>query len=239
MYLCTQTVQHMKIILTGATGYVGEGVMLELLRTPQVEKVLSVGRRSVKIDEYKCLTQDEKDKLEEYIVPDMMALQAGDSHFVGYDAAYFIAGITSIGTTEDVYRRISYDIPTHFADIMPFKEQMTYIYLSGAGTDPNGRQWWMPIKGATEEYIKTLGFKHAFAYRPALMRWAKGQRGTKMQRMQYAYILFYPLMYLCGLANNMTEVAHSMLACTRNGYPHSVINPRDITKLAKEEDGLV
>lgn len=222
----------MKIILTGATGYVGEGVMLELLRTPKVEKVLSVGRRSVQINRYDSLTAEEKSKLEEYIVPDMMALKAGDPHFEGYDAVYFIAGISSIGAAEDVYRRISYDIPAHFADIMPNKGKMTYIYLSGAGTDPNGKQWWMPIKGATEQYITTLGFKHAFAYRPALMRWAKGQ--IRMQKMQYAFFVFYPLMRLCGLANNMTEVALSMLACTRDGYAQFAINPRDITKLAKK-----
>ncbi len=222
----------MKIILTGATGYVGEGVMLELLRTPKVEKVLSVGRRSVQINRYDSLTAEEKSKLEEYIVPDMMALKAGDPHFEGYDAVYFIAGISSIGAAEDVYRRILYDIPAHFADIMPNKGKMTYIYLSGAGTDPNGKQWWMPIKGATEQYITTLGFKHAFAYRPALMRWAKGQ--IRMQKMQYAFFVFYPLMRLCGLANNMTEVALSMLACTRDGYAQFAINPRDITKLAKK-----
>lgn len=221
----------MKIILTGATGYVVEGVMLELLRTPQVEKVLSLGRRSVSINRYDSLTAEEKAKLEEYLVPDMMALKAGDPHFVGYDAVYFIAGISSIGASEDVYRRISYDIPAHFADIMPDKGKMTYIYLSGAGTDPNGKQWWMPIKGATENYITTLGFKHAFAYRPALMRWAKGQ--VRMQKMQYAFFVFYPLMRLCGLANNMTEVALSMLACTRDGYAQFAINPRDITRLAK------
>ena len=221
----------MKIILTGATGYVGEGVMLELLRTPQVEKVLSVGRRSVSINRYDLLTAEEKAKLEEYLVPDIMALEAGDPHFEGYDAVYFIAGISSIGASEDVYRRISYDIPAHFADIMPDKGKMTYIYLSGAGTDPNGKQWWMPIKGATENYITTLGFKHAFAYRPALMRWAKGQ--VRMQKMQYAFFVFYPLMRLCGLANNMTEVALSMLACTRDGYTQFAINPRDITRLAK------
>ena len=221
----------MKIILTGATGYVGEGVMLELLRTPQVEKVLSVGRRSVSINRYDSLTAEEKAKLEEYLVPNMMALEAGDPHFEGYDAVYFIAGISSIGASEEVYRRISYDIPAHFADIMPDKGKMTYIYLSGAGTDPNGKQWWMPIKGATENYITTLGFKHAFAYRPALMRWAKGQ--VRMQKMQYAFFVFYPLMRLCGLANNMTEVALSMLACTRDGYTQFAINPRDITRLAK------
>lgn len=221
----------MKIILTGATGYVGEGVMLELLRTPQVEKVLSVGRRSVSINRYDSLTAEEKAKLEEYLVPNMMALEAGDPHFEGYDAVYFIAGISSIGASEEVYRRISYDIPAHFADIMPDKGKMTYIYLSGAGTDPNGKQWWMPIKGATENYITTLGFKHAFAYRPALMRWAKGQ--VRMQKMQYAFFVFYPLMRLCGLANNMTEVALSMLACTRDGYTQFAINPQDITRLAK------
>ena len=205
--------------------------MLELLRTPQVEKVLSVGRRSVSINRYDSLTAEEKAKLEEYLVPNMMALEAGDPHFEGYDAVYFIAGISSIGASEEVYRRISYDIPAHFADIMPDKGKMTYFYLSGAGTDPNGKQWWMPIKGATENYITTLGFKHAFAYRPALMRWAKGQ--VRMQKMQYAFFVFYPLMRLCGLANNMTEVALSMLACTRDGYTQFAINPRDITRLAK------
>lgn len=221
----------MKIILTGATGYVGEGVMLELLRTPQVEKVLSVGRRSVEINRYDSLTAEQKAKLEEYLVPDMMTLKTGDPRFEGYDAVFFIAGISSIGASRELYQRISYDIPAHFADIMPAKGQMTYIYLSGAGTDPNGKQWWMPIKGATENYIRTLGFKHAFAYRPALMRWAKGQ--IRMQKMQYAFFAFYPLMRLFGLANSMTEVALSMLACTRDGYSRFAINPRDITKLTK------
>lgn len=223
----------MKIILTGATGYVGEGVLLELLRSEQVEKVLSVSRRSVEIDKYDCLTVQQKNKLEEYIVKDFMALQPNDAHFIGYDAVYFIAGITSVGTPEDIYRRISYDIPVHFADIIPDKDKMTYIYLSGAGTNPKGKQWWMPIKGATEQYIQTVGFRHAFAYRPALMSWAKGQK--RIQKMQYAFIVFYPLTRLSGMANSMTEVAKSMLACTRLGYKQAVINPRDITKLAKTQ----
>lgn len=160
----------MKIILTGATGYVGEGVMLELLRSGQVDKVLSVSRRSVEIDKYDSLNADEKNKFEEYILDDMMTLKEADPRFEGYDAVFFIAGISSIGAPEDVYKKISYDIPTHFADIIPNKENMTFIYLSGAGTNPSG--------------------------------------------------------------NSMTEVALSMIACSRNGYPKFAIGPRDITRLA-------
>ena len=221
----------MKIILTGATGYVGEGVMLELLRNPQVEKVLSVSRRPVEIDKYDCLTADQKSKLQEYIVNDMMTLKEADARLEGYDAVFFIAGISSVGASRDVYKVISYDIPTHFADIMPHKERMTFIYLSGAGTNPCGSQWWMKIKGATEEYIATAGFKHAFAYRPAFMRWAKGQR--RIQAMQYFFIPFYPIARLLGGGNSMTQVARSMLACTRDGFSKPAVTARDITRLAR------
>ncbi len=223
----------MKIILTGATGYVGEGVLLELLRSPQVNKVLSVSRRPTGIlqGEYPSLTQAETNKLEEYIVPDMMTLKAGDSHFEGYDAVFFIAGVTSIGTPVDIYDHISYDIPVHFADIMPDKSKMTFIYLSGAGTTPNGKQHWQQVKSRTEQETQAMDFRHAFAYRPAIMRWAKGQK--HIQAMQYIFILFYPLLYICRQANNMTEMAHSMLVCTRDGYTKPTIDPIDIQRLAK------
>lgn len=103
----------MKIILTGATGYVGEGTLLELLKVKEVEKVLSVSRKATGI---------KHEKLEEYLVSDFMQLKEGDEHFKGYDAVFFIAGITSVGTPKDVYVRISQEIPLHFADIMPGKE---------------------------------------------------------------------------------------------------------------------
>ncbi|GEM_PF-685399 len=222
----------MKIIITGATGYVGEGVLLELLRCEKVEKVLSVSRRPTGVlqGHYPSLTVRQTDKLDEYIVSDIMSLQAGDPHFDGYDAVFFIAGVTSVGTPKDAYQRISQDILLHFARIMPTKERMTYIYLSGAGTDVNGSQHWQKVKGTTELEIQRMGFRHAFAYRPAIMRWAVGQQ--KIQAMQYAFIFFYPLIRLCGMGNSITEVAHSMIVCARDGYDTNIINPRDITKLA-------
>ena len=212
----------MKIILTGATGYVGEGTLLELLKVDAVEKVLSVSRRPTGI---------KHEKLEEYLVKDFMELKEGDAHFSGYDAVSFIAGITSVGTPRDVYVRISHEIPLHFADIMPDKERMTFIYLSGAGTTPDGKQFWQQVKGKTETDIQTKGFKRAFAFRPAIMKWAKGQK--RIQTMQYFFLPFYPLLRLLGQANSMKEIALSQLVLTRDGYDKFAISPKDIVKLAK------
>lgn len=212
----------MKIILTGATGYVGEGTLLELLKIDSVDKVLSVSRKPTGIVH---------PKLEEYIVPDFMQLAADDEHFKGYDAVFFIAGITSVGTPQDVYVRISQEIPLHFADIMPDKEKMTFIYLSGAGTTDKGRQFWQQVKSKTEHDIQEKGFRRAFALRPAIMKWAKGQK--HIQTMQYLFLPFYPLLRLFGQANSMKEIALSQLTLTRDGYEQFAINPKDIVKLAK------
>lgn len=212
----------MKIILTGATGYVGEGTLLELLKIDSVDKVLSVSRKPTGIAH---------PKLEEYIVPDFMQLAADDDHFKGYDAVFFIAGITSVGTPQDVYVRISQEIPLHFADIMPDKEKMTFIYLSGAGTTDKGRQFWQQVKSKTEHDIQEKGFRRTFALRPAIMKWAKGQK--HIQTMQYLFLPFYPLLRLFGQANSMKEIALSQLTLTRDGYEQFAINPKDIVKLAE------
>ena len=213
----------MKIILTGATGYVGEGTLLELLKVDAVEKVLSVSRKSTGI---------KHEKLEEYLVPDFMQLKEGDEHFKDYDAVFFIAGITSVGTPKDVYVRISQEIPLHFADIMPDKERMTYIYLSGAGTSESGKQFWQQVKSKTEREIQAKGFKRTFGFRPAIMKWAKGQK--HIQTMQYFFLPLYPLMRLMNQANSMKEIALSMLTLVRDGYDKFAIGPKDIVKLAKQ-----
>ena len=213
----------MKIIITGATGYVGEGTLLELLKVETVEKVLSVSRKPTGI---------KHEKLEEYLVSDFMQLKEDDGHFKGYDAVFFIAGITSVGTPRDVYVRISQEIPLRFADIMPDKERMTFIYLSGAGTTPDGKQFWQQVKSTTEREIQTKGFKRAFALRPAIMKWAKGQK--RIQTMQYFFLPFYPVLRLLGQANNMREIALSQLALARDGYEKFALSPKDISSLAEK-----
>ena len=149
-----------------------------------------------------------------------------------YDAVFFIAGITSVGTPKDAYVRISQEIPLHFADIMPDKERMTFIYLSGAGTSPDGKQFWQQVKSKTEAEIQTKGFKRAFALRPAIMKWAKGQK--HIQTMQYFFLPFYPLFRLLGQGNSMKEIALSMLTLVRDGHDKLAITPKDIIELAKK-----
>lgn len=211
----------MKIILTGATGYVGEGVLLECLGNEKVEKVLSISRRP-------CGHQHEK--LEEYIVPDLMSLKENDLKLQGYDAVFFCAGISSVGMSEEKYRPIAYDIPMHLAKIMPDKAKMTYIFVSGAGTG-SSKQMWARVKRQTENELQQLGFKQVFNYRPAIMKPMKGQ--LHLKKMDKILGFLYPLFQLTGGGNTLTQVGLSMINAAANGYKSSVIEVRDIDELSK------
>ena len=206
----------MKIILTGATGFVGEGVLMECLKDNRVKKVLSISRRP-------C--GHKNDKLEEYLVPDLMSLKEGDPKLQGYDAVFFCAGITSVGKTEEQYRPIAYDIPMHLAKILGNKEKMTYVFVSGAGTG-SSKQMWARVKRQTESELQQLGFKQVFNYRPAAMKPTKGQ--LHLKRMDRILGFLYSLFRLTGGGNTLAQVGKSMINATANCYKSSVIEVKDI-----------
>ena len=212
----------MKVIVTGASGYVGEGVLLECLSNDHVEKVLSIGRRP-------C--GHTHPKLEEYIVGDFMEMVPGDPKLDGYDAVFFCAGISSIGVPEEKYRIISHDIPLHFAEILPDKENTTFIYVSGAGNYKSTSQMWVRVKKSTEDALAAMPFKGEFNFRPAIMTWYKGQ--LHIQKMQYAFKAFYPLFRLCRGGNTMSEVGRAMISASESGYPTHTIGVNDIIRLSK------
>lgn len=212
----------MKVIITGTTGYVGEGVMHACLDDERVEKVLSVSRKPLGYSH---------PKLEEYIVSDFMSLQAGDERLQGYDAVYFCAGISSVGIDMATYKVICQDIPLHFAEVVGPHENMVFTYVSGGGTSDTNPQEWAKIKSGTEKKLMAMGFRGAYGFRPMLMYPHKRQQFRK--NFQLGTKIMYPLAWLFGMTNPIVDVARAMISLTENPINTPYIGIRDIHRLAK------
>jgi uncharacterized protein YbjT (DUF2867 family) len=215
----------MKIIITGATGMVGEGILLECLQLPQVTEILSVSRKSCGITHQ---------KLKEYIVADFLSIDLNDEKLKGFDACFFCAGISSVGISEDEYRRITYDITLHFAKACHPNPNMSFIYVSGGGTDSSekGRMAWSRIKGKTENDLMKLPFKQAFGYRIGFMIASPGQKRVLKYYNYFSWLIPVLKVLTPNMISTMREVALSMIYVTQNGYPKNVIEVKDIKIMA-------
>ncbi len=218
----------MKVIITGTTGMVGEGVLLECLNQPQIAEVLSVSRKPVGITH---------PKLKEYLVQDFLLLKEDDEKLKGYDACFFCAGISSVGISEADYKKITYDTTLHFAKCLNPNPAQTFIYVSGGGTDSSekGRMAWSRIKGKTENDLMKLPFKQAFGYRIGFLIASPGQRRVLKY---YKYINWMvPVLKLVApnSISSMKEVALSMIYVSQNGFPKNVIEIKDIKIMAKNQ----
>lgn len=160
----------------------------------------------------------------------MLALRADDERLQGYDAVFFCAGISSVGMSEAQYRPISHDIPVHLASIMSQKEQMTYIFVSGAMTG-SSQQMWAKVKRETEHGLQGFGFRQVFNFRPGMMKKTPGQIHVK--KMDGLINFLYPMIRLCVEANTLAEVGRAMINATTSGYSTPSIEITDITRLAK------
>jgi len=215
----------MKIIITGTTGMVGEGVLLECLNHPQITEVLSVSRKPTGIIH---------PKLNEYIVPDFLTLKENDERLTGYDACFFCAGVSSVGMKEEDYKRITYDTTMNFAKAVNPNPQMSFVYVSGGGTDSTekGRMMWARVKGKTENDLMKLPFKQAFGFRIGFLIPASGQKRV-LKYYKYVYWLF-PLIKLMfpNIITSMNQVALAMIYASQNGYDNNVIYMKDIKLMA-------
>jgi uncharacterized protein YbjT (DUF2867 family) len=218
----------MKIIITGSTGMIGEGVLMECLANPEVSEVLSVSRKP-------CGYKDAK--LKEYIIPDFLDLKVGDEQFSGYDACFYCAGVSSVGVQEEEYKRITFDTTIHFAELVLAKNpQAVFIYVSGMGTDPTekGRSSWARVKGKTENTLAKMSFKKVYNFR---VGFAKPTKGQKYKMVLYNYIgWMYPLWKIFAPNNTSTlqQVAKAMIRLVQIDYPKTIISVKDMKKLAGE-----
>ncbi|HEX3596579.1 MAG TPA: NAD-dependent epimerase/dehydratase family protein, partial [Polyangiaceae bacterium] len=154
----------MKVVLTGATGMVGEGVLLECLENPAVESVLSISRRACGVSH---------SKLRELLVPDFRELSAWagkENELRGNDACFYCAGISSVGMNEADYAVVTYDTPMALASVLArLNPGMTLVHVSGRSTDSTeqGKVMWARVKGKAENALMRLSFKAVYNFRPA------------------------------------------------------------------------
>lgn len=215
-----------KIILTGATGMVGEGVLLECLDNPQVDKVLSISRRPA---------ERTHPKLEEYLVPKFFNLQPGDLKLQGYDACFFCAGVSSVGMNEEKYTRITYDTTIHFAKtVQAANPGMTFIYVSGRSTDSTekGRVMWARVKGKTENDLAKMPFKKVYNFRPAIMKATPGQKHLLTLYKRLAWM--YPVLKLLfpGSVCTLKQVGQAMINCVTKSPDRPIAEVKDIKEIA-------
>lgn len=214
----------MKVILTGATGMVGEGVLLECLENEVVEAVLSVSRRS-------C--NRSHPKLRELLVADFRDTSAVEAELSGYDACFYCAGVSSVGLKEAEYTSITYDTPLAFAStLVRLNPGMTFVHVSGAHTDESeqGRVMWARVKGKAENALLRLPFKGVYNFRPSLMKPTPGQ-----QRVKGGYTLIrtlYPVLKLFFPGMGLSDVARAMIHAVRFGAPKAVLEVPDMRELA-------
>jgi uncharacterized protein YbjT (DUF2867 family) len=212
-----------KAIITGATGMVGEGVLLECLQNPAVESVLVLGRRSCGMTH---------PKLKEVVHADLYNVAPLTEQLTGYNACYFCLGTTSVGMQEPEYFKITYSLTLGIAKVLSQQNpDMTFCYVSGAGTD--GRSMWARVKRKTEDDLTQLPFKQVFNFRPGYMQPTKGQRNTLSF---YKWIKWmYPMFRVVfkRYVTTLQELALAMIHVTERGYEKQVLEVKDIVKAAK------
>ncbi|HWI93353.1 MAG TPA: NAD-dependent epimerase/dehydratase family protein [Flavisolibacter sp.] len=213
-----------KVIITGATGMVGEGVLFECLQNETVSEVLILNRRH-----YECTHP----KLKEIIVPDFFQLHRFGDDIKGYDACFFCAGISSVGMKEDKYRQITYDTTLSFAKtVLEHNPGMVFTYVSGSQTDSSekGRLMWARVKGKTENDLMKLPFRREYNFRPGVMLPFEGQKNWKGF---YKFLAKTIRVFAPGSVLTIQEMGKAMVNAVTIGYPSSILEIKDIRKLAR------
>ena len=216
-----------RAILFGATGMVGEGVLIESLKDPAVESVLVIGRRPCNV---------EHPKLKELLHQDFFNYSTIEERLRGYNACFFCLGVSSVGMNETDYTRTTYDLTMQAATTLSrLNPGMTFCYVSGTGTDSTeqGRMMWARVKGRTENHLSKLPFKSVYAFRPGMMKPTKGQKNVKTIFKVLGYS--YPVWKFLSPKNVCTleELGLAMIQAVRIGYSKQILENLDIARLAR------
>jgi uncharacterized protein YbjT (DUF2867 family) len=220
----------MKVILFGATGMIGSGVLIECLEDQRISAVLVVGRSP-------CGRSDPK--LREVIRSDFFDYSDIETDLANFDACFFCLGVSAAGMNEQEYTRLTYDLTIAVAEVLVrLNPGMTFCYVSGQGTDSSerGRFMWARVKGKTENQLQRMPLS-AFMFRPGIVQPLRGVR-SKTRLYQAFYTVLGPLMPLFRrlLPRHMTtteNIGRAMIRVAASGYPKSILENPDIDAAAE------
>jgi uncharacterized protein YbjT (DUF2867 family) len=218
----------MKVILFGGTGMVGQGVLRECVADPAVEQVLLVVRKP---------TGTSSPKVTELVHGDFFHWAGVEDQFAGFDICFFCLGVSAIGMSEAEYRKTTYDLTLGVAEMLARVGSLqTFIYVSGQGTNANGRQKWAQVKGATENALIAMPFAQVFCFRPGYIQPLHGIR-SKVGWYNGIYTALswtYPLLrrIAAGFVTSTEEVGQAMVAVARDGFPKRILENADIHAVA-------
>jgi uncharacterized protein YbjT (DUF2867 family) len=221
-----------KILLFGATGMVGDGVLRWLLASPKVSRVVAVSRKPLAM---------QHPKLETVVEPDMFHLQHLDE-LQDFDACFFCLGVSSVGMSGEDYRRLTFDLTVAVArQLLPGNPRMVFEYISGEGTDANSRQAWARVKAETEAALFEMGFRDAYALRPGLIQPMRGAH-SRLRSLRWLYALTAPvypfLQKIFGRWVTSTDLlAMAMLQLAMAGNQKKAVNTAELNKAAGQAAG--
>lgn len=219
-----------KVIITGATGMVGEGVLIECLQNEYVSDVLIVNRKHYEMSH---------PKLKELLISDFNILTDEQlKTLTGYDACFYCAGISSIGMSEEDYTAITYTTTLNFAkSLLKVNTNMVFNFVSGASTDSteNGKLMWARVKGKTENDLMKLPFRGQYNFRPGFMKSFKEQKNVKF--IFKVFNVFFPYLFP-GSSLTLQEVGRAMINLIYMPYEKQVLEIKDIKIVAKKIPNL-
>lgn len=224
--------KKLKVIITGATGMIGEGVLYECLHNPDVEKVLVISRNSCGYS---------NPKLTEIVHDNFLDISSLSERLTGYNACFFCLGVTALGKSEEEYTKLTYTLTLNFAKTLAnLNPDMVFCYISGTGTDSSekGRSMWARVKGRTENDLLKLPFKKVYNFRPAGIIPFLPLKPSQTYYKTYKYMgwLFSVLkVILPGYVVALKDIAAAMIYVSQEGYFKSTLEVTDIKLLGKNQ----